>query len=167
MSKINEAIHTIHYLDRMSLENKWINNIHPLAKLVVTFVYISVLISFNKYNLTGLAGMSIYIAVVFILGRISLRQSIKQLRGIIIILCIIGIVNPFLDKKVLLDIGTVKIYGDIDNKRSSVSSGILFSHSYYLNRKYMLCFKDYSYSKNICYSGAFDLQIYHIIFKRS
>ena len=82
MSKINEAIHTIHYLDRMSLENKWINNIHPLAKLVVTFVYISVLISFNKYNLTGLAGMSIYIAVVFILGRISLRQSIKQLRGL-------------------------------------------------------------------------------------
>lgn len=60
MSKINEAIHTIHYLDRMSLENKWINNIHPLAKLVVTFVYISVLISFNKYNLSGLAGMSIY-----------------------------------------------------------------------------------------------------------
>lgn len=61
MSKINEAIHTIHYLDRMSLENKWINNIHPLAKLVVTFVYISILISFNKYNLTGLAGISIYI----------------------------------------------------------------------------------------------------------
>lgn len=125
MSKINEAIHTIHYLDRMSLENKWINNIHPLAKLVVTFVYISVLISFNKYNLTGLAGMSIYIAVVFILGRISLRQSIKQLRGIIIILCIIGIANPFLDKKVLLDIGTVKITGGVISMAILIIKGVL------------------------------------------
>lgn len=151
MSKINEAIHTIHYLDRMSLENKWINNIHPLAKLVVTFVYISVLISFNKCNLTGLAGMSIYIAVVFILGRISLRQSIKQLRGIIIILCIIGIANPFLDKKVLLDIGTVKITGGVISMATLIAKGVLsVLASYFLIATTSI--------ENICYA----LRIIHI-----
>lgn len=101
MSKINEAIHTIHYLDGMSLQNKWINNIHPLAKMIVTFFYIYALISFHKYDLIRLLGMSTYIFAVFILGNVSLKQSIKQLRAVLVIVCVIGIANPFLIKKSL------------------------------------------------------------------
>lgn len=125
MSKINEVIQTIHYLDRMSLQNKWINNIHPLSKMIVTFFYIYVLISFHKYDLIRLLGMSACIFVVFTLGKVSLKQSIKQLRAVLLILCVIGIVNPFLDKKVLVDIGTIKITGGIISMMTLMIKGIL------------------------------------------
>lgn len=125
MSKVNEAIHTIHYLDRMSLQNKWINNIHPLAKMIVTFFYIYALISFHKYDLIRLLGMSTYIFAVFILGNVSLKQSIKQLRAVLVIVCVIGIANPFFDKKVLIDIGTVKITGGVISMMTLMIKGIL------------------------------------------
>ncbi len=125
MSKINEAIHTIHYLDRMPLQNKWINNIHPLAKMIVTFFYISALISFHKYNLIGLLKMSIYVFTVFILGKVSLKQGVKQLRVVLVILCIIGIVNPFLDKRVLIDTNIIKITGGMISMTTLMIKGIL------------------------------------------
>lgn len=50
MSKINEAVHDIHYMDAMSAKDKWINQIHPLAKLIVTISYILAVVSFDKYG---------------------------------------------------------------------------------------------------------------------
>lgn len=132
MSKIIEAIHTIHYLDRMSLEDKWINNIHPLTKIFVTFFYISTLISFHKYELAGLLRMSIYIFAVFILGNIPLKKSIKQLRSVLIILCVIGIANPFIDKTILMEIGAVKITGGIISMITLIIKGILAVLASYL-----------------------------------
>ena len=39
MSKINNAIHEIHQIDTLSLRNQWVNQIHPLVKLVLTIIY--------------------------------------------------------------------------------------------------------------------------------
>ena len=51
MSKINEVIHGIHHMDDVAAKDSTINNLHPLSKIIVTFMYIVVVVSFDKYNL--------------------------------------------------------------------------------------------------------------------
>ncbi len=109
MSKISDAIHGIHYVDAIANEDKWINNIHPLAKLLVTLVYIVSVISFNKYNLVGIAGMSIYILMVMILGDISIKRVLKQIWAVLLLVSLVGMANPFLDKVPVAAIGSVVI----------------------------------------------------------
>lgn len=42
MSKINEVIHGIHHMDDVAAKDSTINNLHPLSKIIVTFIYIVV-----------------------------------------------------------------------------------------------------------------------------
>ena len=111
MSKLNEAIQQIHQLSTVSLEDKWINQIHPLAKVVVTGAYILTVVSFQKYNIVGLAGMSIYLIVTIIWGGISIRQCLRQIRSILLLVGLVGIANPFFDRRVLGQLGEIVITG--------------------------------------------------------
>lgn len=124
MSKINEAIHGIHYVDAMANKDKWINNIHPLSKLLVTLVYIVSVISFNRYNLVGIAGMSIYILIIMILGDISIKNALKQIWAVLLLVCLVGIANPFLDKVPVATIGSVVITTGIISMATLMLKGV-------------------------------------------
>lgn len=97
MSKIGNAIYEIHHLDTIANADQWVNRIHPLVKLFVTIAYIAVVVSFNKYDIVGLAGMVIYLLAIFILAEVSFKDSIKRLRVVLPLVCFIGIFNPFFD----------------------------------------------------------------------
>ena len=98
MEKIDRAIGEIHKLDNMSDEDKWMNNIHPLVKLFLTLFYISLVLSFNKYDIMGLLGMTVYPIAMFILGDISIKDTFGRLKIVLPLVCFIGIFNPFFDK---------------------------------------------------------------------
>lgn len=109
MSKINQAIHNIHFLDEAAEQDKWLCHIHPLAKVSVTLWYMVLVMSFDKYNLAGLAGMCLYPAVLSILGDISVRRAFSQLKVILLLVCVIGIANPILDRGVAVYIGSFAV----------------------------------------------------------
>lgn len=98
MDKTGNAIYEIHHMDALAARNQWVNQIHPLVKFVVTVVYIAVVVSFQKYDVAGLAGMVVYPLAVFILSELSFRDSVKRLRIVLPLVCFIGIFNPFFDK---------------------------------------------------------------------
>ena len=98
MSKMNHAIYEIHHMDAMAQKNQWVNLIHPLVKLLLTVFYIAVTVSFSRYDIIGLAGMVLYPLAVFILGDISIKDSLRRLRVVLPLVCVIGIFNPFFDK---------------------------------------------------------------------
>lgn len=102
MSKINNAIHEIHQIDTLSLRNQWVNQIHPLVKLVLTIIYIVLLVSFHKYDVAGTAGMMVYPIVVFILAELSFTDCLKRLKVVLPFVCFIGILNPFFDKNYII-----------------------------------------------------------------
>ena len=95
MSKIGNAIHEIHHMDLIAERDQWVNAIHPLIKFVITIVYIAVVVSFNKYDILGLAGMVVYPLAGFILADLSFKDSLKRLRIVLPLVCFIGIFNPF------------------------------------------------------------------------
>lgn len=106
MSKLNQAIHNIHYLDEAAEQDNWINRIHPLAKVIVTVWYMILVMSYPKYNLTGLAGMSLYPIAGMILGEIPVKRAFRQLKGILLLVCMVGIANTVLDRNQVWSLGS-------------------------------------------------------------
>lgn len=102
MSKISGVIYEIHHMDTLSSRDQWVNQIHPLVKFVLTIAYILAVVSFHKYDVAGLAGMSVYPIAIFILAELSFVDSLKHLRIVLPLVCFVGVLNPFLDKNVVL-----------------------------------------------------------------
>ncbi|BDF35025.1 hypothetical protein CE91St62_30870 [Lachnospiraceae bacterium] len=113
MSKINQAIHDIHYLDEMAERNTGLCRLHPLAKVIVTLSYVALTVSFDKYDLTGLAGMCLYPVVLMILGELPVRRALVQLRPVLLVVCLVGIANPFFDRIVLFHIAGIPVTGGV------------------------------------------------------
>ena len=98
MGKFENAIHEMCAIENQAGEDDFLNNIHALAKLFVTVLYVCMVTSFPKYNVTGLVGMIIYPLIIF---------------------------NPFFDRNVLLTMGGVKITGGEISMVTLMIKGIL------------------------------------------
>ena len=105
MSKIGTAIREIHSLDALAARDRWVNRLHPLVKLVLTVGYIAVVISFDKYDIMGLAGMVVYPLAVFMLGELSFKACIRRIWIVLPLVCFVGVLNPLFDKNQVLIAG--------------------------------------------------------------
>ena len=102
----------------------FLNNIHALAKLFVTVLYVCMVTSFPKYNVTGLVEMIIYPLIILTLGTLNLEMY-KKNQTYLPLICIIGIFNPFLTEMFLLTMGGVKITGGEISMVTLMIKGIL------------------------------------------
>lgn len=132
MSKISRAYHEIQSLGRMAEEDKWINRVHPLAKLVVTMAYIGTVVSYDKYNLNGLPAMAVYPVILFIMGDISVREGLYRMRVILPFVCMVGMFNPFLDREAVMSAGGFVITGGMLSMLTLIIKGILTVFASYL-----------------------------------
>ncbi len=124
MGKINNAIFELHEIDEMAARKIRINRIHPLAKLMVTFLYIVCVLSYDKYNLSGLLPMAIYPLVLFNLSELSIGRCFKKLRLLLPLVCFIGLFNPIYDKTPLYHLGSLTITGGMISLITLVVKGI-------------------------------------------
>ncbi len=126
MSKntISDKIHGIHYMDSMSDRNLFLNKINPLAKLIVTIGYILTVVSFDKYDISGLFAMITYLLILSIIGDISIIRGIKQLKSVVIIVCLVGIANPFFDRTEIIKIGNIVITGGMISMATLMLKGV-------------------------------------------
>lgn len=124
MSRIEKAISNIHYIDAKAAEQTWLNKIHPLAKLLISVLYIVMVLSFNSYNFLGLLGMSFYPVFLMISSEISLKTALNQLKYLLMLLFLIGIANPFLDRQVIIQIASVKISGGVISMLTLLMKGV-------------------------------------------
>ena len=111
MKKISEAISDLHKMDMEAGRSGWLQGVHPLPKLLVTVFFILITVSFGKYDLAGLLMMGVYLIVSFVLGDISVRLLVKRMRAVLALVCLVGIANPFFDRKVLFLIGEFAVTG--------------------------------------------------------
>ena len=109
MNKLGNELYEIHHMDMLPANDQWVNKIHPLVKLILTIAFLTVTMSFPKYDLTGLLRMGIYPIVLFIVGEISFRDSIHRLRIVLPLICFVGLFNPIFDRQVIGHIGTAPL----------------------------------------------------------
>ena len=111
MNHMTQAMRELHQMDELSSMDSVIHRCHPLAKLLVTIVYILTVASLSRYYLTGLIPMVFYPILAFAVSGISVRLCFHKLRFILPLVCAVGIWNPFLDRTEALIIGNAVITG--------------------------------------------------------
>lgn len=109
MTKLGKVIHEIHSLENLAERNMFLNRIHPLAKVLVTIWYLILVMSFGKYDMTGLLGMCLYPLILMISGDISIRQALRRLKPVLLMVFLIGAANPFFDKTPVLEAGGITV----------------------------------------------------------
>lgn len=109
MSKISNAINEVHFLDDKANSNQFLNKIHPVVKLIITIIYIILLTSINKYDLITTLTMSIYLWLISLIGEISISRCFKKLKIVFLLLIVLGVANPILDRNVVTYIGIIPI----------------------------------------------------------
>lgn len=111
MAKLGKAIHEIHSVENLAERDTWFCRLHPPAKVVVTLWYLGLVMSFDKTDIAGLLGMSLYPAVTMILGDISIARAIKGLKPVLLMIALIGAANPFFDRTPCFVIGQITLTG--------------------------------------------------------
>ena len=111
MDRLHRAIKSVHRLDDLAARHTPLTRLHPLAKLAGVLVYLIVTLSFPKYALTGLLGMGLYPIVLYELDDLSLWDTLRQARGILLLLAAVGVFNLFFDRAPVLALGPFVLSG--------------------------------------------------------
>ena len=84
MNRIRASISDLHRIDMETGKSGWLQQTHPLPKLLVTIFFILLTVSFGKYDLAGLLKMGSYLIVLFILGDISVKLLVKRMKLVLV-----------------------------------------------------------------------------------
>jgi cobalt/nickel transport system permease protein len=132
MGKITNAIYEIHQMDEMAEKKTKINQIHPLVKLLLTILYITCVVSFDKYDILGILPMIIYPVLVFNLADIKIKSCFKTLWVALPLVCFVGLFNPLFDHTVIIKVGSIVITGGIISMLTLMIKGIYALMASYL-----------------------------------
>ncbi|MBP3468126.1 MAG: cobalt ECF transporter T component CbiQ, partial [Lachnospiraceae bacterium] len=132
MNKMDGAVKEIYHMDELSAKNTWLNQLHPLIKLLVTFLFIMITVSFSRYQLSRVLLLSVYPIVLFIIGDISFADSLRRLRIVLPLVCLAGIVNPFFDRQPIASIRGFVITAGMLSMITLILKGVLCVLSSYL-----------------------------------
>lgn len=113
MSKIQRAVREIHIEDDFSEKETFLTSLHPVAKLLVTILYVIVVVSFSKYDLTGTMGMIVILIVLLNMGEMPIRSVLWKLKVPMVLLFFLGAANLLLDQTVLACWAGIPITGGV------------------------------------------------------
>ncbi len=125
MNKMEKALYELGEMDELAARRSPIHDLHPVAKLLATVVYIVVVVSFHKYDLTGLIVMVLYPILLFQISGIPVRTCFYKLRIVLPLVMAVGLFNPFFDKAPLLQIGSVAVSGGVVSMLTLMLKGVL------------------------------------------
>ncbi|MCX7014830.1 MAG: cobalt ECF transporter T component CbiQ [Candidatus Sumerlaeota bacterium] len=111
MSTIESALLDMGGLDILAAQNTPIHRRDPRAKVLTALAFIVTVVSFSKYDLSGLLPLFLYPVVLVALGNLPPRYLLGKLLLASPFALIIGVFNPLLDRTILLRIGPVGLSG--------------------------------------------------------
>jgi cobalt/nickel transport system permease protein len=111
MSNIESALRGIDGFDLLAQQDTPIHRRDPRAKVVVAIMFIVTVVSYGKYELSGLMPLFLYPVALITLGHLPAGYLLRKLLLAAPFAIVIGLFNPFLDRAVLLHLGPVGISG--------------------------------------------------------
>lgn len=125
MDKLSGAQSELREMDVLATGTSVVHRLHPLCKLLVTITYIFIVVSFHKYDLSGLVVMVLYPILLFQAAGIPVHVCFYKLRIVLPLVCAVGLVNPFLDHTPMVQIGNLVITGGIISMLTLMLKGCL------------------------------------------
>ena len=125
MNKMDKALHELGEMDDLAAQDSPIHRLSPLAKLLTTIAYIVTVVSFHKYDLSGMAVMLLFPVLLFQISGIPVRTCFYKLRIVLPLVMAVGLFNPFYDRAPLLTVGSVPVSGGVVSMLSLMLKGVL------------------------------------------
>jgi cobalt/nickel transport system permease protein len=98
-------------LDLLSYKDTAIHRLDPRTKVIVALAFIITIVSFPKYEISGLIPFFLFPVVVFALGDIPVWIILKKTLLVSVFAVFIGLFNPLLDTKVVFYFGGFPVTG--------------------------------------------------------
>jgi len=111
MGNIESSLLNIGYLETLSYQKTPLHRLDPRVKLLTTLVFIVAVVSFGKYEITGLIPFLLYPVVLIAVGNLPLGYLARKILLAAPFAFFIGIFNPLLDRAVLVHLGPYAISG--------------------------------------------------------
>ena len=121
---MDRALYELGEMDALAAGSSPVHRLHPLAKLLATVGYIVAVVSFHKYDLSGVVVMALYPALAFQLSGIPLGTCFRKLRFVLPLVMAVGLFNPFFDRAALLTIGGVAVSGGVISMLTLMLKGV-------------------------------------------
>ncbi len=86
------------YLDTLSYKDTFVHRLDPRAKLLATLTFIVTVVSFPKYEITGLMPFFVFPVLLFALADIPVKFIMKKVMLVSSFAFFIGIFNPVIDR---------------------------------------------------------------------
>lgn len=109
MNQAEKAYKDIRTMDELAAMKSPVHSMNALIKLIITIIYIGAVTSFDRYNLTGLFVMILFPVIWYRISNIDISICFNRLRYIIPVVCLVGIANPFMDRKLWGMLGNVPV----------------------------------------------------------
>ena len=107
MSNIKDSLYNLRLLDDLSRKETSIHRVHPLIKLLTTVVYLTVVLSFGRYEIGGLFPFFFYPIVIFAVAEIPVGSILKRILLASPFILGIGILNPVFDQQTVSAFGLI------------------------------------------------------------
>lgn len=132
MNNIESAIHEIHKLDNSASNKTILTRTKSFTKLIIALVYIVLLTSIKPYDLNTIFSMTLFIILITSIGDIKIFKTIKKLRGILILIFIMGLANPILDRNIVIYLGCIPVTQGMISMLVLLFKGVLAVFSSYI-----------------------------------
>ncbi len=113
MNQSERALRELRGMDDLAAASSPVHGLSPTAKLLTTVIYIVTVVSFHKYDLSGVLLMVLYPAILFSVTGIPAGTCLRKLRFVLPLVLAVGIFNPFFDREILLRLGRVSVSGGV------------------------------------------------------
>ncbi|MGD2127530.1 MAG: cobalt ECF transporter T component CbiQ [Desulfobacteraceae bacterium] len=111
MARIESAFYDIGTMDGLSNQDTSVHRLDPRAKVLTTLVFIVMVVSFEKHEVSALIPFFIYPFVLIALGNLPAIYFLKKILLVAPFAFLIAIFNPIIDREILIHVGPLGISG--------------------------------------------------------
>lgn len=108
MNTFANALFNLRQMDELAAKSSLVHRLHPLSKILMTMVFLVIVVSFDKYEISGLLGLFLYPVAVISMAGLPWGIMVKRLLVMEPVVIGIGILNPIFDHQ-LYQIGNLSI----------------------------------------------------------
>jgi cobalt/nickel transport system permease protein len=96
---ISNSLYNLRLLEDLAAGKTFIHQLHPLVKILTTVIYLTVVVSFGKYEIGSLLPLLLYPVLVLTLAELPLQPLLRRLLFLEPFVIGLGILNPFFDRQ--------------------------------------------------------------------
>jgi cobalt/nickel transport system permease protein len=113
MAEATRTFIDLNYLDQLSNGDSMVHRLDPRAKLLTVMVYIAMVVSFDRYEVSALLPFFFFPAVLIPIAGVPARYITRKYLFLLPFAVLIGIFNPIFDREPIMFLGPFAISGGL------------------------------------------------------